>query len=294
MQERVAFPSTGSLLGDAFDHWTHHQGQFWIIAGPGIAAFAILPIIEFFSSTRFYALGLEVPHELFWRGMRILLNALILHQWFKYALYDDWSQRRRTLLKQDRFPWHAFISGGFIVFLAAQSIFLRILFWLWGEFLVDRFPSVEERSRGTPLPWFAHMPVDVIGQIALAFVFGGFLLFLPARAASLSWGPSGAFREAAGLRRRLIAIAMFLAFVVIAGESMMNVLGILVLPRQAAWLGTASIIPFLSIRSLLVSFIELLTLYVLVHTVSRLFVTKVGWKPEPFPQPWTFEATTRE
>jgi hypothetical protein len=294
MQERVAIPSTGSLLGEAFDHWTNHQRQFWIVAGPGIAAFAILPIIEFLLSPRLYALGLDALLPLFWSGIRILLTTLVLYQWFKYALYDDWSQRRRSLLGQDRFPWHAFISGGFIIFLVAQSIFLRIVFSLWGQFLADRLPSVEERRGGMPLPWFAHVPIDSIGQIALAFVFGGFLLFLPARAADLPWSPWRAFREAAGIQTRLIAIAAFLEFVVIAGESMLNVLGILVMPQQAAWLGTASIIPFLSIRSLLASFIELLTLYVLMHTVSRLFVMKTGWKPGPITQPWTFEATTRE
>lgn len=294
MQERVALPSTGSLIGEAFDHWISHQGRFWIVAGPGIGAFAILPVIEILTSPYLYALGLDIPHPLFWSGIRILLITLVLHQWFKYALYDDWSQRRRTLLGQDRFPWHTFISGGFIVFLVAQWIFLRIVFSLWGQFLMDRLPSAEEINRGAPVPWLVDMPIDLISQIALAFVFGGFLLFLPARAAGLSWGPWRAFREADGVRSRLIAIATFLAFVSIAGERMLNVFGTLVLPRQGAWLGWGSIIPFLSLRSLLISFIELLTLYVLVHTLSRLFVMKTGWTPEPYPQPWTVDSTTRE
>lgn len=284
----------GSLVGEAFDHWINHQGRFWGVAGPSIVAFAALSIIEILSIPHFYAMGWDVPHSLFWSGTRILLITLILYQWFKYALYDDWNQRRSTLLGKDLFPWHAFISGGFIAFLVAQSIFLRIIFLLWGEFLSGRLPSAEEPNRGATVRWLFDVPIDLIGQIALALFFGGFLLFLPSRAAGLSWGPWRAFREASGIRSRLIATAAFLSFVSIAGERILSFLEAFVPPRQGALLDQAWISPVVSIRGLLICFIELLTLYVLAHTVSRLFVMKTGWIPEPYPQPWTSDSAARD
>ena len=278
MEESDAIPSTGRLIGEAFDHWATHQARFWMIAGP---AGPVLTALSFagphISPLLFGGLEPVLDFRLVQSGIHALLTALVLYQWFKYALYDDWGQRLRMLLGEDRFPWRAFVSGGFIAFWMLQWLLSSITFTLWGELVRSQMPSQEDLRQGVSITWLVHVPIGWIKEIALAGLFGGFLVFLPARAVGLPWGPRRAFREAAGIRSQLIAIALFLTFLLFASEKALNILMTFSLPARMAGLA-GPIIPFVS--TLLLRLIELLTLYILAHTVSRLFVMKTCWMPE--------------
>ncbi|WP_422032774.1 hypothetical protein [Reyranella sp.] len=292
MQESDAVPSTGRLIGEALDHWATHQGRFWMIAGPaGLVLTALSFAGPHISPLLFGGLEPVLDFRLVQSGIHVLLIALVLYQWFKYALYDDWSQRRRTLLGEDRFPWRAFVSGGFIAFWMLQWLLSTITFTLWGELVRSQMPSQEDLRQGAPITWLVHIPIGWIKEIALAALFGGFLLFLPARAVGISWGPGQAFHEAAGTRRQMIAIALFLTFLLFVSERALNIFETLVLPPHIS--GFAGLI-ILFASTLLLRVTELMTLYMLAHTVSRLFVLKTGWTPEPYPQPWTLDSTARE
>lgn len=278
MNERDTTPSTGRLIGEAFDHWLSHPGRFWIIAGPAGLVLAELPFAgPHVSNLLLFRFGLDLNFRLVEGGIHVLLTALVLYQCFKYALYDDWSQRLRTLLGEDRFPWRAFVSGGFIAFWMLQWLLSNITFTLWGELVRSQMPSQEGFRQGVPITWLVHIPFGWINEIALAGLFGGFLLFLPARAVGLPWRPRRAFRAAAGVRRQLIAIAFLLTFLLFVSERALDTFETFVLPPHAAGLA-GPIIPFVS--TLLLRLIELLTVYILAHTVGRLFVMKTGWAPE--------------
>ncbi len=250
-----------------------------MIAGPAGLVLAALPFAEpYASNLLLFRFGLDLNFRLVEGGIHVLLTALVLYQWFKYALYGDWSQRLRTLLGEDRFPWRAFVSSGFIAFWMLQWLLSNITFTLWGELVQSQMPSQEDFRRGVPVTWLVHVPIGWIKEIALAVLFGGFLLFLPASAVGLRWNPRRAFREAAGIRRQLIAIAVFLTFLSFVSERALNTFETFVLPPHTARLA-GPIIPFVS--TLLLRLIELLTLYILAHTVSRLFLVKTGWTREP-------------
>lgn len=278
MQESDAVPSTGRLIGEAFDHWATHQGRFWMIAGPaGLALTALSFAGPHISPLLFGGLEPVLDFRLVQSGIHVLLIALVLYQWFKYALYDDWGQRLRTLLGEDRFPWRAFVSGGFIAFWMLQWLLSSITFTLWGELIRSQMPSQEDLRQGVPITWLVHVPIGWIKEIALVGLFGGFLLLLPARAVGISWGPGQAFREADGTRRKMIAIALFLTLLLFVSERALNVFETFVVPPHISGL-VGLIIIFAS--TLLLRVIELLTLYILAQTVSRLFVMKTGWTPE--------------
>lgn len=284
MNENGANPSTGGLIGEALDDWIHHQGRFWIIAGPAILVFQALPYIEALISSQFiFRFGWDLVPPFARAGIRVLLITLVLYQWFKHALYDDWSQRRHQLWKRNQLPWHSFVSGGFVAFWLLQLLLAHTVNSFWGELIRSQMSSTEGIVNG-PFPWFAHLPMPWINEIVLALLFGSFLLFLPARAAGVRLGPWCAFREAAGIRIQLISTALFAALLVIVGEIALNVIETFVLPPRGQWLGMGAILPFVSMRGLLISFVELLALYILAQTVSQLFIMKTGWAPEPAEQ----------
>ncbi len=278
MRESDAVPSTGRLIGEAFDHWATHQGRFWMIAGP---ASLVLTALSFagphISPLVFGGIEPVLDFRLVQSGIHVLLIALVLYQWFKYALYDDCGQRVRALLGEDRFPWRAFVSGGFIAFWMLQWVLSSITFTLWGELVRSQMPPQEDLREGAAITWLVHLPIGWIKEIALAGLFGGFLLFLPARAVGLPWGPRRAFREAAGTRRKTIAIALFLTFLLFVSEKALNLFETFVLPPHISGLAGLIII-FAS--TLLLRVTELMTLYMLADTVSRLFVMRTGWAPE--------------
>lgn len=278
MRESDAVPSTGRLIGEAFDHWATHQGRFWMIAGP---ASLVLTALSFagphISPLLFGGIEPVLDFRLVQSGIHVLLIALVLYQWFKYALYDDWGQRVRALLGEDRFPWRAFVSGGFIAFWMLQWVLSSITFTLWGELVRSQMPPQEDLREGAAITWLVHLPIGWIKEIALAGLFGGFLLFLPARAVGLPWGPRRAFREAAGTRRKMVAIALFLTFLLFVSEKALNLFETFVLAPHISGLAGLIII-FAS--TLLLRVTELMTLYMLADTVSRLLVMRTGWAPE--------------
>jgi hypothetical protein len=278
MRESDAVPSTGRLIGEAFDHWATHQGRFWMIAGP---ASLVLTALSFagphISPLLFGGIEPVLDFRLVQSGIHVLLIALVLYQWFKYALYDDWGQRVRALLGEDRFPWRAFVSGGFIAFWMLQWVLSSITFTLWGELVRSQMPPQEDLREGAAITWLVHLPIGWIKEIALAGLFGGFLLFLPARAVGLPWGPQRAFREAAGTRRKMVAIALFLTFLLFVSEKALNLFETFVLAPHISGLAGLIII-FAS--TLLLRVTELMTLYMLADTISRLFVMRTGWAPE--------------
>jgi hypothetical protein len=278
MRESDAVPSTGRLIGEAFDHWATHQGRFWMIAGP---ASLVLTALSFagphISPLVFGGIEPVLDFRLVQSGIHVLLIALVLYQWFKYALYDDCGQRVRALLGEDRFPWRAFVSGGFIAFWMLQWVLSSITFTLWGELVRSQMPPQEDLREGAAITWLVHLPIGWIKEIALAGLFGGFLLFLPARAVGLPWGPQRAFREAAGTRRKMVAIALFLTFLLFVSEKALNLFETFVLAPHISGLAGLIII-FAS--TLLLRVTELMTLYMLADTISRLFVMRTGWAPE--------------
>ncbi|MGQ3301254.1 hypothetical protein [Reyranella sp.] len=158
-----------------------------------------------------------------------------------------------------------------------QWLLSSITFTLWGELIRSQMPSQEDLRQGVPITWLVHVPIGWIKEIALVGLFGGFLLLLPARAVGISWGPGQAFREADGTRRKMIAIALFLTLLLFVSERALNVFETFVVPPHISGL-VGLIILFVS--TLLLRVIELLTLYILAQTVSRLFVMKTGWTPE--------------
>ena len=283
MKESHRFTSTGRLIGDALDHWVGHQSRFWILAGPVAVVLAALPFVGPLSVNLFAKIGLNPPPNLVWAGIHVLFTALVLYQWFKYALYDDWSQRRRQLWKQQQIPWRAFVSGGFIVFWVLQLLLSYIALSLWGELVRSRLPSGEAIMQGAPVTtWLLDVPIVYIKEIALALIFGGFLLFLPACAVGIPWGPLRAFREAAGIRNQLIAISLFLTFLLVVSEKVLEVSGNLILSQPyMAQMSEGTMLKFHFVRGLLNRFMELLTFYVLAHAVSQLFLTKTRWTPTP-------------
>ena len=283
MNESAAFPSTGRLIGEALDHWIGHQGRFWVLAGPVAVALAALPFVGPLLANKFIMAGLDPPPNLVWAGIHVLFTALVLYQWLKYALYEDWGQRRRQLWEQSQIPWHAFVSGGFVAFWVLQLLLSYIGLSLWGELVRSRLPSGEAIMQGAPFTtWLVAVPIVYIKEITFALIFGGFLLFLPACAAGIPWGPWRAFREAAGIRTRLIAITLFLTFLLLVSQKVLEVSGDFILSQPyMVQVSAGTMLKFSFVRGLLNCFIELLAFYVLAHAVGQLFLMKTGWTPTP-------------
>ena len=287
MHENAKFPSMGRLIGEAFEHWVGHQGRFWFVAGPAMVGLAVLPLVEISLSRYLITTGLDPLPSLVWAGIHVVIAALVLYQWFKYALHEDWGRRRHQLWQQHRIPWPAFVDAGFVAFWVLQLLLSRVALSLWGELVRSTLPSAESITRGAPYTsWLLYVPVVPLKEMALALIFGGFLLFLPARAAGIPWGPRRAFREAAGFRSRLIAIALFLAFFLVVGEKVLDISEDFILSRpNVAQSGLGVTLQFFFARGLLSGFVEFLALYVLAYAIGRLFLEKTGWKPASLPAP---------
>jgi hypothetical protein len=205
-----------------------------------------------------------IPEILPWAqsGVHAFVDLLILYQWFKYALYDDWSARRGLLLQQRKFPWGAFLSLGFVAFWALHFLLSYALLSTSGAQV-------------------ASVPLK---EIVLAVAFGGFMLYLPAKVVGLPWGPLDAFRHAAGLRVRLIFTTVLWAILSLALSRGVDAL---------AWYFAAKAYPAgPSVRAIVaVDFVsgvigiatDFLAYYVLAYVVAKLFVARTGWTPEPLP-----------
>lgn len=231
----------------------------------------------------------------FWLNGAIvaLVELLILYQWFKYALYDDWPVRRALLPQMDKFPWSAFASTAFVAFCAALFLFAYAFSWAWQAFLSSQMPPARDLYYfGAPMPWIAYIPGEAIAAVrvmALALAFGSFMLFLPARAANLSWGPLTAFRKAVDLRSRLIAVALLWGFMSLVGAIAAQRLAIYIQLKIYPNGPTETIthIAFGVAGGALGAVIKFVAYYFLAYALTRLFVSRTGWRPEPLPVPLT-------
>lgn len=289
MSEKVAPPSTGQLFGEALEHWLEHQGRFWMLAGPGAVIVAAIPYLNIFTNWLPFAPKMFWIANSFWMDGAVdtFVQALILYQWFKYALYSDWPRRRGLLLQLDSFPWRAFLDPAFIAFWVVYLSFIYAFNRAWSTFLWSQMPSAEALYTGTPAPWIAYIPGEAVSatrMIALALVFGGFMLFLPARAANQSWGPLTAFRKAVSIHGQLIALSLLWGFMTLVGSIAAQWLVFYVQLKVHPNEPTNNVV-FAIFGGALGAAIELVAFYILARTITRLFVLSTDWKPEPLPVP---------
>lgn len=288
MSDSAALPSTGRLFGEALEHWIEHQGRFWMLAGPGAVIVTAIPYAKIFSNWVPLGLKLFWIENSFWMdgGAGTFVDALIVYQWFKYALYEDWPKRRALLLQLDEFPWRAFLDLRFIAFWAAYLSCIYVANQAWGAFVSSQMPP----ATGTPAPWITYVPgeaVTFVREIVLALVFGGFMLFLPARAANLPLGPIDAFRNALGVRGQLIALTLLWSIMALVGETVARLL-VLYLQLKIHPDGPSHTLPLSALDiagSMLGTAIGFVAFYILAYAISRLFIARTGWRPEPLPVP---------
>ena len=258
-------PPTSQLFGEAFRHWLGHQLPFWMFTVPVALLLAAIP---------YFMLRGWIPDVSAWgqSGVRAFVDTLILYQWFNYALYRDWSVRRARLLRQKDFPWSAFLSAGFIVFWVVHFALSIGLLSAW-------------RGSHIHAPMAAHLAIVPLKEILLAILFGGFMLYLPAKVVGLSWSPRESYQRADGLKGRLIAVTVSWAILSLAALNVVDELtwyagstgfssglpsehDIIVLDFVSSVIGIAS---------------DFLMYYVLAYSVAKLFVAATGWRPSPLP-----------
>ena len=260
-----SLPPLGRLFGDAVAHWKSHQRQFWKFTVPVALLLAAVP---------YFMLRGWIPEVLPWvqSGVRAFVDILILYQWFNYALYDDWSARRNGLLQQKKFPWGAFLSAGFVAFWVLHFALSYGLLSAW-------------RQSHVAAPLAVQLAIVPLKEIVLAIVFGGFMLYLPAKVAGLSWSPSDAWRKADGLKSRLIGVTVPWAILSLAALHLVD---------EFTWyVGSATFSAGLPSEReiILLDFIgsvagivtDFAMYYLLAFIVARLFVARTGWTPGPIP-----------
>src|SRR5476649_2502020 len=260
-----SLPPTGQLFVEALRHWRRHQRQFWKFTVPVALLLAAVP---------YFMLRGWIPEVLPWvqSGVRAFVDILILYQWFNYALYDDWSARRNKLLQQKKFPWGAFLSAGFVAFCVLHFALSYGLLSAWRQSHIAAPLAVQ----------FAIVPLK---EIVLAIVFGGFMLYLPAKVAGLSWNPLDAWHQAGGLRARLIGITVLWAILSLAALHLVD---------EFTWyMGSSNfasglpsereivLLDFISSVAGIVT--DFAMYYLLAFIVARLFVARTSWRPGPLP-----------
>ena len=259
-----SLPPTGQLFGEAFAHWKAHQLQFWKFTIPVALLLAAVP---------YFMLRGWIPEVLPWvqSGVRAFVDILILYQWFNYALYDDWSARRGRQLQQKKFPWGAFLSAGFVAFWVLHFALSYGLLSAW-------------RQAHLPVPMVVHLAIVPLKEIVLAIAFGGFMLYLPAKVAGLAWGPLDAWRQAGGLKGRLIAVAVLWAILSLAALDVVDEFTWFVGSSGFSGLPSERDIILLDFVSSVIGIVtDFLMYYLLAFTVARLFVAWTGWTPGPLP-----------
>jgi hypothetical protein len=261
-----------SLLVAAFRDWVAHQRRFWKYTAPAALLLATLPYVMQWGALRLLSPWVE-------SGLRTLFDALVLYQWFKHALYDDWDSRRAQLMRQDGFPWSAFLGVGFLAFWALHFALSYAILTMWGR-LVMTYLGMD----GTPAPWGVQMTLAPLKELVLAAVFGGFMLFLPARVVRLSWSPLAAFRAAAGVRLRLIVVTVLWAFLSLALLRLLNQLTAYAEDGlDLIGVGERAIIGVDFVSAALGNAMDYLADYMLAYIVAKLFVAATGWRPGPLP-----------
>ena len=259
-------PPITQLFGEALQHWRGHQRQFWKFT---------IPVALLLEAVPYVMLRGWIPEVLPWvqSGVRAFVDILILYQWFNYALYDDWSVRRGRLLQQKKFPWGAFLSAGFAAFWVLHFALSYGLLSAW-------------RHSKVPAPMVVHLAIVPLKEIVLAIAFGGFMLYLPAKVAGLSWGPLEAYRQAAGLKGRLIGATVTWAILSLAALNVVDELTWYVGSTGFSGLPSEREIVVLDFISSVIGIAtDFLMYYLLAHIVARLFVAVTGWRPESLPGP---------
>lgn len=191
-----------------------------------------------------------------------------LDHWLKRMLVPDWDKRIPAKAKwMQSFSW---ASVGFCLLYGLGLMLLPLAL----AFSV----GLGLRSLTEVGGMLALIVFQSITMIVLAAVFGSALLFLPARVVGMDWNVGDAVRSAAGLRGTLIAVALTCSAISIGGM----VLGLATIvgwniARLAG--GPWSIFAGRAV----VVFVDMLALYVVAHSLSRLFVARTGWTPPPLP-----------
>jgi hypothetical protein len=260
-------PSLAVLIGAAFRDWLSHQARFWKLTVPAALLLALLP----------YAVLLGwLPQASPWvqSGVRAFIDVLVLYQWFKHALYDDWRVRRSLLLQQKKFPWRAFLSLGFVAFWALHFALSYGILSAWRDLV----------SGGMQAPLALQLAIVPLKELGLAAAFGSFMLFLPARVAHLGWTPATAFRRAAGIRLQLIAVTVLWALLSLVLLWSVDLLTVYVESRLALVQSSERAMLLVDFEGGLVGVaVDYLAYYLLAYIVARLFVAWTGWTPEPLP-----------
>jgi len=181
---------------------------------------------------------------------------LLLDQWFKQFLLDGQKPRGAA----PSWGFIAFCLGYcLLVALAAVMLFLFLAPGLFGGKLTENILFLSTAS-------------EAIAMVAGALAVGSLLLFLPASIAALPWNVGDAFREAAGLRPPLLVLALVCTFVSLLGPALLLGLGLSQSPRWTLLAG-----------QVLAILIDAASLYVLAYGVTRLFLARTGWRPDPLP-----------
>ncbi len=242
-----AASSAGRLIGAALGHWARHQRSFWPLAGVCIAGVAILKIV-----------ALSGVGSSGFSAVIAVTYIFVLDQWFKQFLFDD--RRPRAGIAYPPWSFIGFCLGYcLLVAFAAVVLFLFLAPGLFDGKLTENVALMSAVS-------------EAIAMVAGALTFGAFLLFLPASIANLPWNVGEAFREAPGMRARLLELALFCTLVSLIGPALLVGLGAL---RPAGWMLLAC--------QVLAILIDMIALYVLAYGVTRIFLARTGWQPEALP-----------
>jgi hypothetical protein len=109
-------PSLRHLVGDAFRHWADHQRSFWLMAGPCALVIALIK-------------AAAIVGMLNWSGLSVVIALtyiMLLDQWFKQALFDNWKQRAAVLGKDKKTRRSTYASWSFIGFCLAYCVIVAV------------------------------------------------------------------------------------------------------------------------------------------------------------------------
>src|SRR5436309_44803 len=130
-----------------------------MLVGPAAFATAAAPFAMLRSGT--------ILSPLLQSVLGTLVTSVVLYRWFKYVLYDDWKLRRALLLRQDKFPWGAFVSIGFVLFWVEWLLVSYAILSLWSQFVMSQMPSGTEIALGAPIPLVAQLPIGPVSALVL-------------------------------------------------------------------------------------------------------------------------------
>jgi hypothetical protein len=249
-------PPLGRLIGNALQHWADHQRVFWLVAG--------------FCGLLFGALRLAEMRG--WLGSSssqsttfvFLVYVLFLYLAIHLALFDDpeqWlSLRRKPVPGRKTYPGFAFWL--FCVAYGAAVFAISIYFFV-------RLDSGRPIRRDDIVIVFTMFVIESVVMLGVAVVFANFLLFLPAEVARYKLGLGNALRHAAGVRWRLVGLALFCTALSVISALVVSVPLSLKLPEPSLVAGL--------VRAFTIV-IDLLALYIAGHSLAQLYIAQTGWQ----------------